>query len=64
MSDLPDHLQTIIDKLCEQGCTAVTNTIDDIEAGNVPEALKPLHETERNVVLAELKDIMQIYQQN
>jgi len=60
---LNTRLQTIVDRLCADGCQAVTQYIADIEAGRLPPALQNLEPEEQQAVLAEIKSVMAVYEQ-
>ncbi|WP_310692629.1 hypothetical protein [Thiohalophilus sp.] len=54
-------LSQYLDHLCNQGCTAVREAIEQMEAGdNIPE-LASLSPAEQGRVLEELKAIMAVY---
>ena len=55
------ELQKVIEKLCNEGCKAVSLYIKEIEAGKLPEAMHSLSTTQKQVVLLELKSIMAVY---
>ena len=59
--DLDHHLQQIVDTLCNDGCKAVSAYISEMEAGNYPEQMQPLSSSQKEIILAELKSIMVIY---
>jgi hypothetical protein len=58
---LDPELQTVVDHLCEDGCKAVTQYIDEIEKGDFPAPMRNLNPQQCQVVLAELKSIMAVY---
>lgn len=58
---LKPELQTVVEKLCEDGCKAVNQYIDAIEAGDYPSAMRQLNHQECDAILTELKSIMAVY---
>lgn len=58
---VPAEIQDIIDSLCNEGCQAVTHYIADIEAQDFPLSMQVLSDIEKQIVLAELKNIMAVY---
>lgn len=58
---LKQSLQTIVEELCNHGCRQVTNYINQIEAGELPEVMLELSVKDQQVVLSELKSIMSVY---
>ncbi len=59
---LKPELQTVVEKLCEDGCKAVNQYIDAIQAGDYPAALRKLDHQDCDAILAELKSIMAVYE--
>jgi hypothetical protein len=59
--DLPAHLQTTIESICEQGCEKVNAVIAALESGHAVEETAELAGTEEQQVLYELKAIMAVY---
>ncbi|MGD2055065.1 MAG: hypothetical protein PVG45_13270 [Gammaproteobacteria bacterium] len=59
--DLPEHLQTTIESICERGCERVNEIITALESGCAVEETAGLVKTERQQVLHELKAIMAVY---
>ena len=59
--DLPAHLQTTIESICEQGCAKVNEIITALESGDSIEETADLGDGEREQVLLELKEIMAVY---
>jgi len=59
---LNTRLQSIVERLCTDGCQAVTRYIADIEAGRMPQALQTLEPDEQQAVLGEIKSIMAVYE--
>lgn len=59
-----DHLPTeqCIETLCHKGCKEVLHLIAEMEQGRMPSEVAHLGDTERQVVLRELKAIMAVYQ--
>ena len=62
MSELPSHLQAVVDAICERGCEATNEIIAELEAGNTPSEMAAIDNQESRLVLQELKGIMQVYQ--
>ncbi|MBI1423692.1 MAG: hypothetical protein GC149_09535 [Gammaproteobacteria bacterium] len=58
---LEPALQTIVDRLCEDGCTAVNDYIKQIERGEYPALMRDLNPQQGQQVLAELLSIMAVY---
>ena len=58
---LEPALQTIVDRLCEDGCTAVNDYIKQIEQGEYPAVMCNLNPQQGQQVLAELLSIMAVY---
>jgi len=55
-------LQEIIDDLCNDGCKAVNQYIQQIEAGSMPAQMSHLHQPDQKKILVELKSIMAVYE--
>lgn len=53
-----------VESICEQGCKVVRKTIDDFDHGELTADLQHLSDAERQHVIAELKDIMCVYEAN
>ena len=62
--DLPEHIQTIVEDLCETGCERVNEIIEALAKGADVKKTAALSEKERKQVLAELKNIMSVYDEN
>ena len=62
--DLPEHIQTIVEDLCETGCERVNEIIEALAKGADVKKTAALSEKERKQVLAELKNIMSVYDAN
>ncbi len=62
-SVLPDHLQSIVDTICERGCAEVNHCIDALQQGKTDGLTQSLSATEQQIVLRELKCIMAVYEQ-
>ena len=62
--DLPQHLQTIVETLCETGCQRVNEIIETLTKGADVKHTAALTEQERKQVLHELKKIMSVYDQD
>jgi len=60
-SGIDPELQQIIDALCNDGCKAVSRYIVEIERGDYPASMQLLTDAEKEIVLAELKSIMAVY---
>ena len=59
-----DSVEEHVEHICEQGCRVVRKTIDDFDHGQLIADLQNLSNTERDRVMAELKDIMAVYEKN
>lgn len=59
---LKPELQSVVERLCEDGCTAVNQYIVEIQAGRQPVSMQHLNHQECKAVLAELKSIMAVYE--
>lgn len=59
-SDDP-KLNDYLDHLCNQGCTVVRETIEQMEAGDAVPELASLKPSEQQRLLQELKAIMAVY---
>ena len=59
--DLPDHVRSVIESICELGCDRVNEIIDTLESGNTAAETRDLDITEQQHVLTELKEIMAVY---
>ena len=62
--DLPAHVQSRIESICELGCERVNEIIDLLEAGKYIAELSELDKTEQHNVMLELKAIMDVYDQD
>jgi hypothetical protein len=60
-SDLPAHLQTLVESICELGCERVNEIITELESGNSVQQTTNLAFDERQKILSELKAIMAVY---
>jgi len=58
---LKPELQTVVEKLCEDGCKAVNQYINAIQSGDYPAPLRKLDHRDCDAILAELKSIMAVY---
>ena len=56
------EVNALIDRLCGQGCTAVQEYITALERGEQHPVYAHLDETQRNLLLAELRAIMAVYE--
>jgi len=54
-------LSQYLDHLCNQGCTAVREAIEQMEAGDMVPELASLNRSEQQRLLQELKAIMAVY---
>jgi len=63
-ANLPAHVQSTIESICELGCDSVNDIIDALEQGNSVRETAGLDKTERQRVLLELKEIMAVYDSN
>jgi hypothetical protein len=54
-------LQEIIEDLCNNGCKAVSQYIEQIEAGSIPRQMAHLRKPDQKKILVELKSIMAVY---
>jgi 4-hydroxy-3-methylbut-2-en-1-yl diphosphate synthase IspG/GcpE len=59
-----DSVEERVEHICEQGCRVVRKTIDDFDHGQQITDLNNLSTAERDRVMAELKDIMAVYEKN
>ena len=62
VSSHEDTIDQCVEYLCEQGCAQVNRYIQALQNGQEVAGLKHLSQFERQVVLAELVDIMSAYQ--
>ena len=60
--DIPAHIQSTIDSICELGCERVNEIIAALECGHEVKETSELDEYARQRVLEELKEIMAIYE--
>ena len=51
-----------IESICEQGCSKVTELLNDAENGNNNNALSEFSRTEVDVIIDELNEIMAVYE--
>lgn len=63
-ANLPAHVQSTIESICELGCDRVNDIIDTLERGNDVVETAALDKTDRQRVLLELKEIMAVYDSN
>jgi len=59
--NLPVHVRTTVESICELGCERVNQIIADLESGKVVTETAGLAQSEQAQVLRELKDIMSVY---
>lgn len=62
--DLPQHVQSAIEAICELGCVRVNEIIASLESGNFITETAGLDKSEQDAVLLELKAIMSVYDQD
>ena len=62
-ADLPPHVQSCVESICELGCERVNEIIVLIEAGKAVDEISALDHDEQSRVLRELKAIMAVYDQ-
>ena len=62
MSASPPDLDQIVESICALGCSKVNAFIADIEAGQRRDELRSMTSQQRQQVLRELKNVMQVYQ--
>ena len=62
--DLPQHLQTIVETLCETGCQRVNEIIETLGKGADVKDTAALTEQERKQIFHELQNIMSVYDQD
>ncbi len=60
-ADLPDHLRTAVESICELGCERVNEVIADLESGRTVAETAEFSGPDQHRVLQELKDIMSVY---
>lgn len=60
-TELPAHLQQIIDEVCLQGCQQVKSTIAQLQQDGSVNTMRSLTKAERSAVLVELQTIMAVY---
>ena len=63
-ANLPAHVQSTVESICELGCDRVNDIIDALEHGNPVMETAGLDKTDRQRVLLELKGIMAVYSSN
>lgn len=59
--DLPAHVRTTVELICELGCDRVNEIIVELDSGNAVQETTGLDPSDRQQVLRELKDIMAVY---
>lgn len=62
-TEFPGYLQHIVEDICSNGCEAVNQIIKSLQNEETVEAVESLNQNERQRVLAELSDIMSVYEQ-
>jgi hypothetical protein len=60
--DIPVHIQSVIESVCELGCERVNEIIISLESGQRVSEISGLDDSEQRCVLAELKAIMSVYE--
>ena len=60
-ANLPAHVQSTIESVCELGCDRVNDIIDALERGKDGVETAALDKADRHRVLLELKEIMAVY---
>ncbi len=60
---LEPKLQSIVEQLCSEGCQQVNVYIQEIEAQRIPDLMIELSAQQQQMILAELKSIMAVYDQ-
>jgi len=61
---IPPHIystEEIIEALCQEGCQAVRNYIEQLQNNSPIELLEDMADTEKQLVLKELQSIMSVY---
>ncbi len=61
---LEPKLQSIVERLCRDGCQQVNIYIQEIEALRYPESMLGVSDQDQKRILAELKSIMSVYEQS
>ncbi len=56
------NVDSIVEEICQKGCESVYEDIERMQQGENPKGLKQLSLEERQLVLQELVNIMQVYQ--
>ena len=59
--ELSHHAVKTIETLCERGCKEVNHLIDDARSGRKIETLRDFSEAETDMIIAELVEIMAVY---
>ena len=59
--DLPAHVQSTIESICQLGCDRVNAIIDALESGKRVRETRGLDKIDQQSVLTELKQIMAVY---
>ena len=62
--DLPQHIQAIVETLCETGCQRVNEIIETLAKGADVKHTAALTEQERKQVLHALQNIISVYDQD
>lgn len=60
-ADLPKNIELTIETLCKQGCSQVNQIIDDARNGNNIEQLSDFTQSEIELIVKELSNIMSVY---
>ena len=62
-SNSSEQVTNAIESLCELGCTQVNQLIDDAKNGKSIEALSGFDKSETELIINELSQIMEVYDQ-
>ncbi|MDM8568749.1 hypothetical protein QUF50_04405 [Thiotrichales bacterium HSG1] len=55
------QVDSCLEYICNQGCQAVTQIIQQLEQGQIIDIIEPLNPEQRTNLLQELKSIMAVY---
>jgi len=61
ISKLPPHLQSLVESICEDGCSDVNAIINAMDEHQPVEKVSHLNSEEHEMVLNALKNIMSVY---
>lgn len=59
---MSNQISTIIESICQQGCSTVNSVIKALEMGETISNVQHLTAAERIQVIKELKEIMSVYE--